>query len=123
MACVLDTQMGHVSPFLTSTFQELSNDIKTFHFNEFRPLKSLFKNLRVHRNSNSQNESSLGNVEGMNVEVHSLTLSYTPRSMRYDSRASLLARTFTNLYKPKVKVATCCVDNNDDIHPKHWSSH
>jgi hypothetical protein len=38
----------------------------------FWPMKSLSKNLEVHRDSNSQNGSSLGSVS-----VHSLTLSYT----------------------------------------------
>jgi len=47
--------------------------------------------LGVHRDSNSQSGSSLGNVR-----VHSLTLSYTPGNMRCDSRASLLARTLAN---------------------------
>jgi hypothetical protein len=54
--------------------------------------------------SNSQSGSSLGNVW-----VHSLTLSYTPNSMKCDSRASLLARTFTSLClkrESKVMVTT-----------------
>jgi len=53
---------------------------------------------------NSQNGSSLGSVK-----VHSLTLSYTPKNMRCDSRASLLAHTFASPYlgcEPKVRVAT-----------------
>jgi hypothetical protein len=40
---------------------------------------------------------------------HSLTLSYTPRSMKCDSWASLLARTLVNSYfghEPKVRVVT-----------------
>jgi len=48
----------------------------------------LYEGLGVHQDSNSQSESSFGNVR-----VHSLTLSYIPRSMRCDSRASLLAHT------------------------------
>jgi hypothetical protein len=40
------------------------------------------------QDSNSQSERSLGNVK-----VHSLKLSYTPRSMKCDSRVSLLAFT------------------------------
>jgi len=54
--------------------------------------------------SNSQSESSLGSVG-----VHSLTLSHTPKSMKCDSRASLLAHTFTSPCfgrKPKAKVVT-----------------
>jgi len=53
---------------------------------------------------NSQNGSSFGSVR-----VHSLTLSYTPKSMRCDSRASLLAYTFASPYlgcEPKVRVTT-----------------
>ncbi len=48
--------------------------------------------------------SSLGSVR-----VHSLTLSYTLRSMRCDSRASLLARTLASpclSHKPKARVTT-----------------
>jgi hypothetical protein len=47
-------------------------------------------------------ESSLGGVR-----VHSLTLSYTPGSMRCDSQASFLACNFASPYfgrKPKAKV-------------------
>jgi hypothetical protein len=49
---------------------------------------------------------------GVHLEVkgvHSLTLSYTPGSMKCDSQASLLARTFASpcfYRKPKTKVAT-----------------
>jgi hypothetical protein len=56
------------------------------------------------RDSNSQSGSSLGSVR-----VHSLTLSYTPGSIRCDSRASFLAHTLTSLClggEPKTKVAT-----------------
>jgi hypothetical protein len=54
--------------------------------------------------SNSQNGSSFGSVS-----VHSFTLSYTLRSMKCDSRASLLARTLASSclgHKPKARVAT-----------------
>jgi len=54
----------------------------------FWPLKLLFEHLRVHRDSNSQCGSSLGNVR-----VYSLTFFCTPRSMWHDSRTSLLATT------------------------------
>jgi hypothetical protein len=52
----------------------------------------------------SQSGSSLGGVR-----VHSFTLSYTPGSMRCDSRASLLARNLASpclAREPKAKVAT-----------------
>ncbi len=49
---------------------------------EFWPLKSLFENLRVHRDSNSQSWSPFGRVR-----VHSHSLSCTPRSIWSDSRA------------------------------------
>ncbi len=55
------------------------------------PLK-IQDSIGLHQDSNSQSESSLGNVR-----VDSLTLSYIPKSMKCDSRASLLAHTF---YKP-----------------------
>jgi hypothetical protein len=54
--------------------------------------------------SNSQNGSSLGSVR-----VHSLIVFCTPRSMRCDSRASVLARTLVNPClgrEPKARVAT-----------------
>jgi len=56
------------------------------------------------RDSNSQSGSSLGSVG-----VHSLTLSYTPESMKCNSWASLLACTFTSPYlncEPKAKIMT-----------------
>jgi len=67
-------------------------------------MQSLSINSRLNQNSNSQNGSSLGSVK-----VHSFTLSYTPRSMRCDSRVSLLPRTLASPclgHEPKVKVAT-----------------
>jgi hypothetical protein len=67
-------------------------------------MQLFFENSRIHRDSNSQSESSFGSVR-----VYSLTLSYTPRIMRCDSWASLLARTFASLClgrEPKVRVAT-----------------
>jgi hypothetical protein len=67
-------------------------------------LQSPFKNLEVHWDSNLQSWSSLGSVG-----VHSLTLSYTFRNLKCDSRASFLARTFTSPCfgrKPKARVAT-----------------
>jgi hypothetical protein len=75
---------------------------RAFQSNDFRPLKSLSKNLEIHLNSNSQSEGSL-----RNVEVHSLTLSHTPGSMKSDSWASFLACIFKNpclRHEPKVKV-------------------
>jgi hypothetical protein len=48
------------------------------------------------------------------VQVHSFTLSHTPGSMKCDSRASLLARTFASPYlgcEPKAKVATITLDD------------
>ncbi len=54
--------------------------------------------------SNSQSGNPFGNVW-----VHSLTLSYTLGSMKCDSQASLLARTFVSPYlgcEPKVRVMT-----------------
>jgi hypothetical protein len=70
----------------------------------FWPLQLLSENLEIHQDSNSQSGSSLGSVE-----VHSLTFSHTPKSMRCDSHASFLAHTFPNPClgrKPKVKVTT-----------------
>jgi len=61
-------------------------------------------NLGIHRDSNSQSGSSLGSVR-----VHSVTFSCTPRSMKCDSLASLLACTFASPclgHEPKVRVAT-----------------
>jgi len=66
-----------------------------------------FEILGVHRDSISQSGSCLGSVR-----VHSLTLSYTPRSMWCDSRASSWLATLQPLCfgrKPKAKVATRCV--------------
>jgi len=70
----------------------------------FWTLQSPSENSGLHQDSNSQSESSLGNVG-----VHSLTFSYTHGSMRCDSRASRLACTFVNLClgrELKAKVVT-----------------
>ncbi len=86
--------------------QELFNDIRNFSIQWVLTLKFLFENLRIHRDSNSQSGSSLESVG-----VHSLTFSCTPKSMKCDSQASHLVRTFASLcldYKPKVRVVTCC---------------
>jgi len=59
--------------------------------------------LGIHWDSNSQSESPLGNVW-----VHALTPSYTPRNMKCDSQASLIARNLQALTfgrEPKAKVA------------------
>ncbi len=85
-------------------FKHVRSKSFTLQSNGFWPLKLFFENLEVHQNSNSQNGSSL-----WNVEVHFLTLSYIPESVRRDSRASLLARTFASPglgRKPKAKVVT-----------------
>jgi hypothetical protein len=70
-----------------------------------------WKNSLKIRESNSQNESSLGSVS-----VHSLTLSYTPGSIRCDSWASFLSRTLISLClgrKPKAKVVTSLITRGD----------
>jgi len=51
----------------------------------------LSEDSKVHPDSHSQSGSSFGSVE-----VHSLKLSHTPRSMNCDSRLSHLAHTFTS---------------------------
>ncbi len=76
----LSVQMGHASPFQTSKFQELSNDIRN----------SLIQWV-------------------LTFAMALWKLSYTPKSMRCDSRASLLARTLTSPClgcEPKARVAT-----------------
>jgi len=58
--------------------------------------------LEIYPNSNSQSGGSIGSVV-----VHSLAFSYTPRNMKCDFWASLLARTFAGPClgrKPKVRV-------------------
>jgi len=77
----------------------------------------LSENLKVQWDSNSQNGSSLENVS-----VHSLTLSYTPRSMRWDSRVSFLACTLASPYrgpKPEARVATLHFIENAHCIDKH----
>jgi hypothetical protein len=96
------------SIFYTSMFQELSNYIRNSSIQWVLTHVSLFKNSKVHWDSNSQNGSSLGSVR-----VHSLTLSYTLRSMRCDSWASLLAHALASPclgLEPKAKVETFYVE-------------
>jgi len=68
----------------------------------------------VQKVSNSQSGSSFGSVK-----VHSLTLSYTPKRMRCDSHASLLACTLASPClgrEPKTRVATIWVVEKDKIY-------
>jgi hypothetical protein len=74
-----------------------------FQSNEFWPLKSPSKNSKIRQDSNFESGSSFGNVG-----VHSFTFSYTLKSMKCDSHASLLARIFASLcfdHNPKARVA------------------
>jgi hypothetical protein len=76
--------------------------------NEFRPLKLLFENSWIYKDSNSQSGSPFGSVW-----VHSFTLSYTHGSMKCDSWASLSAHTFAIHcpgHDPKVKVETLSLE-------------
>jgi hypothetical protein len=69
-----------------------------------------------HGDSNSQNWSSL-----RSVGVHFFTLSYTPRNMKCDLRASLLACTFASPClgrKPKVKVVIGIIQESPIITSK-----
>jgi hypothetical protein len=64
----------------------------------------LFDNSKVHQDSNSQSGNSFESVR-----VHSFTFSYTPKSMRYDFHAFVLAFTLASPclgHKPKARVAT-----------------
>ncbi len=68
------------------------------------PLYLPSKNSRIHQDSNSQSGNSL-----KSVGVHSFTFSYTPGSMKCDSWASPLARTFVSPCfgrEPKARVVT-----------------
>ncbi len=70
----------------------------------FWPLKLFFEVLGVHWDSISQSGSCLGSMR-----VHSLTLSYTPRSMWCDSRAfswPAPLQPFCLGHQPKARVAT-----------------
>ncbi len=77
---------------------------RNFQSNEFWPLHLPFEDSKVHQDFTFQNGSSFGSVG-----VHSLTFSYTPRSMKCDSQASFLAHTFASPcfgHEPKVRVVT-----------------
>jgi hypothetical protein len=98
---VMQTHFRHISlksfPMVWGTLQ----------CNEFWPLLSPSEDSRIHRNFNSQNGSSL-----RNVGVHSLTFSYIIGSMKCDSQASLLVRSFISLClnrKPKARVAPSAI--------------
>jgi len=81
-------------------------------------LLSAFEDLGVHQVSNSPSGSPLGSVW-----VHSLTLSYTPGSMKCDSWASILAHTFVSPClgrKPKARVAIINVQGIAKLSPTKW---
>jgi hypothetical protein len=83
-----------------------------FNLMHFDPLQLLSENSRVYRESNSQSGSSFGSVG-----VHSLTRSYTLESMKRDSQASFLARTFASPClgrEPKVRAVTIGDRNSVD---------
>jgi len=85
-------------------FQKNFNNVRNFSIQWVLTPIMLSKDSKIHRDSNSQNGSSLGSVR-----VHSLTLSYTPGSMRCGSWASLLAFTLASPcfgHEPKAKVTT-----------------
>jgi hypothetical protein len=88
----------HLSSKIFQWYKELLNPLSfDFYNHSIKIWESIW-------DSNSQDESSLGSVR-----VLSFTLFYTPRSMRCDSRASLLACTFVNHCfgrEPKVRVVT-----------------
>jgi hypothetical protein len=95
---------GSCEPILTSTFQELSNDIKNSSIHWVLTPAIALWTLGIHWDSNSQSGSSLGSVR-----VYSLTLSCTPRNMWHDSWTSFLARNLATPClgrKPKARVAT-----------------
>ncbi len=78
-------------------------------FNEFWPLQLPSEDLGIHRDSNSQSGSSFGSAR-----VHFLTHSYTHGSMKCDSWASVLVRTFASPcfgHECKAKVATHAMVN------------
>ncbi len=99
---------GSCEPILDIYIRRAFNDIRKFSTQwALTPIIAFWKfrtPSRLHRDSNSQNGSSL-----RSVGVHSLTLSYVPGSMTCDSRASFLAHTFANpclSRKPKFRVTT-----------------
>ncbi len=101
ITCVLSTQMGHVSSFKISEFQDLSNVIRTFQSNGFWPCNHTLK-IWKSIGTPSQSGSSLGSVG-----VHSLTLSHTLESMKCDSRASLwpsTSQTLALVMNPRLKL-------------------
>ncbi len=78
--------------------------IYIFNLMNFVLYNLLLKISRIHWDSNSQSGNSL-----KSVGVHSLTFSYTPKTMKCDSQASLLACTFASSCfgrEPKARVAT-----------------
>jgi len=81
-------------------------------------MQLLFKDSKVHQDSNSQSRNSLESVR-----VHSFTLFYTPKSMRCDSQVSLLARNLANPClgcKPKARVATMVVGSQNSFLLDHY---
>jgi hypothetical protein len=96
-------------PIVFQWYKELHNSIG------FWPLKLLYENLGIYQDSNSQSVGSL-----RSVRVHSLALSYTPKSMRCDSRGFLLARTFVSPclgHEPKARVATSSLNRDCETRP------
>jgi hypothetical protein len=100
----LSVQMGHANPFQTCKFQELFIDIMNFSIQWVLTHAIALWKLGVHWDFNSQSGSSFGSAR-----VHSLTLSYTPGSMRCDSQASFLARNLASVclgHELRARVAT-----------------
>jgi hypothetical protein len=106
---VVGSQIGNLTPNLSFGH----NLCFKYPNGSCEPMKLLYENLGVHGKSNSQSGSSLGSVG-----VHSLTLSHTLGSMKCDSWASFLTRTFASPClgrEPKAKVVT----SNEMTHWKH----
>jgi hypothetical protein len=100
ITCVLDVQMGHASPFQTSTFQDFSNNIRkaSIHW-ILTPVIALWK-------FRSPFETP---TPDMRVHLGVLGFICTPGNMECDCQASLLACTLASLCfgcEPKARVAT-----------------
>jgi hypothetical protein len=107
ITCVSSVQICHTSPFQTSMFQDLSNDINNFLIQWVLTLASALWKFGSPPRLQLPKWELLGSVR-----VHSLTLFWTFGNMRCDSQASLLTHTLASPSpdcEPKVKVATTSV--------------
>jgi hypothetical protein len=96
--------------YISITFQWYKELLNPLGFDPYNRLLKIWESTGI---PISQSGSSLGSVR-----IYSVTLSFTPRSMRHDSRTSFLACNLATPclgHKPKARVAIACSATSETV--------